>query len=451
MKITEFVFENGLRVIYQKRPDPITAVSLFCNVGSVNEPLDLNGNINLNGISHMIEHMMFKGTTNIEDTKGIARKFDEIGAYFNAYTDKNVTCYTVKSSNIHIDIIIKTLADMLMNSLFLEKEFEMEKNVVTEEIIRAIDNTANHINNEIYTLYFKGNNLANPIGGYPEDIKNYDYAESKKYFQTFYTPSNMVLSICTDLPFSKIKSIISQSYLITSPSKSFKNTIYTNLKPIEIQKGIRSKAIDRKLEQTHIAVGFRTTDMYDDDKYLIDIVRIILAGNMSSRLFTNLREKRGLTYTIHIDASEYENYGHFTILTSVDKNKLLEYTENGNKLPGALHVIKDNLQELIDNGITAQELDKAKGYIEGKLILSTEDALHVSDYNGKIIVFDHPHFIPLQDLYKIKYSLITRKAVNDTIRKYFKKDRLSLYLIGENATKDLKKGEEIFNTLNNIQ
>ena len=177
---------------------------------------------------------MFKGTTNIEDTKGIARKFDEIGAYFNAYTDKNVTCYTVKSSNIHIDIIIKTLADMLVNSLFLEKEFEMEKSVVTEEIIRAIDNTANHINNEIYTLYFKGNNLANPIGGYPRDIKNYNYEESKKYFKTFYTPGNMVLSICTDLPFSNIKNIISESYLITTPSKPFNNTLYTNLNPIEI-------------------------------------------------------------------------------------------------------------------------------------------------------------------------------------------------------------------------
>ena len=164
MKITEYVFDNGLKLIYQKRPDPLTAVSIQCCVGSVNEPTNLNGNINLNGISHMIEHMMFKGTTNIRDTKGIAKIFDSIGAYFNAYTDKNITSYTVKSSSEHIEIIIKTLADMLMNSLFLKKEFELEKNVVNEEIIRAIDNTAGHLNSEIYSLYFEGNNLENSVG-----------------------------------------------------------------------------------------------------------------------------------------------------------------------------------------------------------------------------------------------------------------------------------------------
>ena len=115
MKISEYIFDNGLKVIYQKRPGALTAVSLFCCVGSVNEPTELNGNVNLNGISHMIEHMMFKGTSNISDTKGIAKIFDSIGAYFNAYTDKNMTCYTVKSSSKNIDIIIKTLSDMMMN------------------------------------------------------------------------------------------------------------------------------------------------------------------------------------------------------------------------------------------------------------------------------------------------------------------------------------------------
>ena len=447
MKITEYVFENGLKLIYQRRPDPLTAVSIQCCVGSVNEPTNLNGNINLNGISHMIEHMMFKGTTNIRDTKGIAKIFDSIGAYFNAYTDKNITSYTVKSSSEHIEIIIETLADMLMNSLFLKKEFELEKNVVNEEIIRAIDNTAGYLNSEIYSLYFKGNNLANSVGSVPKVIMNYDHTEAKKYYKTFYKPSNMVVSICSDLDIEKIKRTIEKSYLITKKSSKFVNTLYTNNNLINKQIGIRSKTINRKLEQTHIGLGFRTTNMYNDDKYLLDIARVVLAGNMSSRLFTDLREDRGLTYTIHIDASEYRPSGHFTILTSVDKNRLIEYKDKGQTKMGALKVIKQSLDTFINNGITQSELDKAKGYIDGKLVLANEDALNISDYNGKLVTFDYDYIIPIQRLFKIKYSLITRKAVNDAIKKYFRKDRMSIFLIGDKVSDQIREAVNIFESL----
>ena len=447
MKITEYVFENGLKLIYQKRPDHLTAVSIQCCVGSVNEPTKLNGNINLNGISHMIEHMMFKGTTNIQDTKGIAKIFDSIGAYFNAYTDKNITSYTVKSSSEHLNIIIHTLSDMLMNSLFLEKEFELEKNVVNEEIIRARDNTAGYLNNEIYSLYFKGNNLENPIGGVPEVISKYDYTESKKYYEHFYKPDNMVVSICSDIDIETIKKVIKKSYLVTTKKPIFVNDIYTNKGELVKQKGIRSKAINRKLEQTHIGLGFRTTNMYDDDKYLLDITRVILAGNMSSRLFTDLREDRGLTYTIHIDASEYRPSGHFTILTSVDKNRLIEYNEKGKTKMGALKVIRKTLDKLIKHGISQSELEKAKGYINGKLTLANEDALNISDYNGKLVAFDHDHIIPIQKLFEIKYSLITKQEVNDAIKKYFTIDRLCLFLIGDNVTSQIDRAVDIFKTL----
>jgi predicted Zn-dependent peptidase len=444
MKISEYIFDNGLKVIYQKRPGALTAVSLFCCVGSVNEPTELHGNVNLNGISHMIEHMMFKGTSNISDTKGIAKIFDSIGAYFNAYTDKNMTCYTVKSSSKNIDVIIKTLSDMMMNSLFVKEEFEMEKKVVIEEIIRARDNTANYLNNEIYSLYFKGTNLANPIGGVPEVINNYNYEEAKKYYKAFYVPSNMVLSICSDLDFNDIKKLINKSYFLEKQTKPFENRLYKNKGILEPQTDIRTKALNRKLEQTHIALGFRTTNMFNDDKYLLDIARVILAGNMSSRLFTELREKRGLTYNIGIDASEYEKHGHFTILTSVDKKRLIEYTEDGVKKPGALKIINEELKNMIDTGITPGELVKAKGYIDGKLVLVTEDALNISDYNGKIVGFNFEHFIPIKKLYEIKYSLITIEQVNNAIKKYFKRNRLSLYLIGDKVDKTIDKAADIF-------
>ena len=447
MIITETVFDNGLQLIYQPRTNPITSISLFCYVGSNNEPLKLHGKHNLNGISHLIEHMMFKGTKHISDTTGIAKIFDSVGAYFNAYTDKNVTCYTVKTDSEHIIKSIHTLADMVSYSTFKKTEFELEKKVVVEEIIRARDNTESYINNEIYSLVFQGNNLANSIGGEPEHILAYDYEQAKKYFETFYNPSNMVVSICSDVPLSTIKEIINSSYLITKPTTPINNTLYLDTTSLTAQTHIRSKAIDRKLEQTHIAIAFRTTDTYHEDIYALNILQTILAGNMSSRLFKSLRLEHGLTYNVGIDTSEYEKYGLFCILTSVDNKKLMDYNHDGVSKPGAISVIAETLKELLDSGITDSEVIKAKGYIKGHLTLNAENALNISDYNGKMILLNKPHIIPFHRLYELKYSSVTKKSINSVIAKYFTLDRMSLYLIGPNASVTLKESVKILSSI----
>lgn len=447
MIITETVFDNGLQLIYQPRSTPITSLSLFCYVGSNNEPLHLHNKYNLNGVSHLIEHMMFKGTTHISDTTGIAKIFDSVGAYFNAYTDKNLTCYTVKTDSEHIEQSIHTLADMVSYSKFEKSDFELEKKVVVEEIIRAKDNTESHINDEIYSLVFQGNNLANSIGGEPEHILKYDYEEAKKYFETFYTPSNMVLSICSDIPFSTIKQIVTNSYLITKPSSLINNSLYVDVLPLSPQTDIRSKAIDREIEQTHIAVAYRTIDTYHLDTYALNILQTIMAGNMSSRLFKNLRLKHGLTYNVSIDASEYEKHGIFCILTSVDNKKILDYVSNGDSKPGGISVIAETLRELITDGITEKELNKAKGYIKGQLTLHSENALNISDYNGKLVLLNRSHLIPFHRLYELKYSKVTLANINNVIQKYFTIDRMSMYLIGPGAQTQLKESVKILHSI----
>ncbi len=434
MTIIQHNFSNGLRLIYQQVNSPVklSAISLFCRVGSNNEPDQLNG------VSHLIEHMMFKGTTNIEDTKGIAKIFDSIGAYFNAFTDKNLTCYTVKTDSSHLPIVIETLSDMVCNSKFEKTEFEKEKQVVIEEIIRAEDDTSHHINNEIFKLVFKGDRLANSVGSIPEIISKYNYEEAFKFMKTFYKPSNMVFSICTNIDFDKIKSLIEKSFLVTKPYEPFlENPTYKYTNSIEDQKNIRLDTIDRELEQTHIAMAFRTVDLYDQDKYILDLIQVILAGNMSSRLFINLREKRGLTYNVSIDDSSYESSGLFCILTSVDKDKLLNHKDSSNQQmkDGAIKVIIDTLNEILYNGITEEELDKAKGYLKGSLNLGYEDTLNISDYNGRIIILDRAHFIPITALYDVRYSYIKVDDIHRTIRKYFKPNMINLYLIGKNVSK----------------
>ena len=172
-----------------------------------------------------------------------------------------------------------------------------------------------------------------------------------------------------------------------------------------------------------------------------------MAGNMSSRLFKNLRLNHGLTYNVSIDANEYEKHGIFCILTSVDNKKVLDYTVDKIKKPGAISVIADTISDLIKNGVTETEIVKAKGYVKGQLTLSSENALNISDYNGKLVLLDRSHFIPFHKLYDLKYKNITKNQVNRIINKYFKKDRLSIYLIGPESSSKLKDSVTILSNI----
>ena len=429
MGITEYTFDNGLKLVYQRRKSSnISAISLFCRVGSNYEPEGLRG------VSHFIEHMLFKGTTNIPNAKDIARIFDVIGAYFNAYTDKNKTCYVVKGTTGHLEKIIHTLSDMLTNSLFDKTEFEREKKVVVEEINRAKDNAAAYTNEEIYRLLFKGSSLSLPIGALPEDILAYDRDRTLDFFENFYKPSNMVISICTNEKISNVIEYINKSYLITKEFTPFENR-YSDLTTLSTQNNIRIATSTRsELEQTHIALGFRTCNIYSPDSYVLDILKVVLAGNMSSRLFTHLREKNGLVYNVSVDNSEYENSGMFTILTSVDKTKLISYLENDSQKNGAIPIIIDTLNNIVEDGITEDELEKAKGFLEGAFTLEHEDSVNISDYNGNIVCLDKQYLIPIKQLHRVRYNPITLEDVNETAKKYFKHSLLSVFLLGSNVS-----------------
>ena len=188
----------------------LSFVSIFCRVGSNYEPEGLYG------ASHFIEHMLFKGTTNIPNAKDIAKIFDSIGAYFNAYTDKNKTCYVVKGSSDYLEKIITTLSDMLTNSLFSE---EFERKSSCEEINRAKDNAANFVNEEIYKSYSKAHLSALPCSDI--DILDYKRDAALHYFKYFYHPEKAVVSICSNVDFDTVKKLVEKSYLITNQFSEF--------------------------------------------------------------------------------------------------------------------------------------------------------------------------------------------------------------------------------------
>ena len=171
--------------------------------------------------------------------------------------------------------------------------------------------------------------------------------------------------------------------------------------------------------------------MYNKDKYSLDILRIILSGNMSSILFSSLREENGLTYNISIDNTLFKEYGIFAIITSVDRNKLLNFKDAGTENKGALEIIISELNKIIKNGINEEQLNIAKGYLKGVLTLSLEDSSSITEFNGMNVLYNFQEKeISLQNLYESVYESITLENINSVIKKYISRDNIYSYYVG---------------------
>lgn len=410
-------YPNGLRLVYQYRPGQVTALDLFVGVGSGHEPESLRGG------SHLIEHMLFKGTPSLPSTKSVNSVFDSVGAYVNAYTSKEVTCYVVKCGTIHAEQCLETLVDMLRNSLMLDTEIEREKQIVIEENNKDDDDPSSLLIDNVYKLLFKGNPISFPTGADTRHIKAIRTESLVAYYRTYYVPENMVLSVCTDMPFEEIQRLADKTQLVKGTHKS------QALPPVrallDAQTEVRRIFVERSIEQTHIGLGFRTVPMYHPDKYPLSLLKQILVGGLSSRLYVLLREEHGMIYNIGIDDEMYRQVGGFTIMTSVDHQKASD----------ALDLIMRVLEDIKRNGVTDDELARAKGYIKGTLMLEAEDASNISQHNGKQIISDYPESqFHTFDQIPHYYDRVTTRDIMRVTQQYFTKSRMTLVILGKSPS-----------------
>jgi predicted Zn-dependent peptidase len=435
---------NGIKLIYIPRKDNnISNISVFCKVGSIDE------NEITYGMSHYLEHMLFKGTNKRPTSKNISSELDQVGAYFNAYTDKELTCYIVKVNSDFIENSIDILGDILLNSKIDEKEINMEKEVVIEEINKGKDEPSRKVIENAYEIIFKSNPLSHSIGSEPENISNYKRQDVYDYYKRHYVSNNIIISIASNISLNKLIKYINNSDFINL--KPNLNALHSP-KPLFLQDKPRYYVEQKKLEQLHLAIGFPCESTYTEDRYTLDLIKIILAGNMSSRLFIDLRENNGLSYNVSMDVCYHEMCGCILIQTSLNKDSLFIKNQstykNKNELeikfgeddfsPGGLPIILENLKYLKNNLISKEELDKAKGYIKGSFILGLEDTLSISDYFGKQIVFEHS---PIQNFGYLleKYSEITPSKIIEISNKYFDFNKLNISIIGQYSENDVEE------------
>ncbi len=356
------VLNNGLRVIFA----PLTSVMsttaiVLCGAGSRYETRQTNG------ISHFLEHMFFKGTKRRPTAVEISHELDAIGADYNAFTGKENTGYHIKVATKHLPLVIDMLADMVWNSKFDRAEIEKERGVIIEELNMYEDTPMRKVAEVYEALLWGDQPLGWEIGGRKEVIKKIQQADFFDYIDKRYAPNNMVVALAGN--FSREKTLSD----VRARFGHAKNREVAGFLPVsESQRKPALKVSYKKTDQAHLVVGVRGLKMAHPDRYNAAVLGTILGGGMSSRLFINVREKRGLAYYVRADHESYLDTGTLAASAGVDLKRIDE----------AIKVILSEFSQITKSEVGERELKKAKEYIKGKLILAWEDSRTVAFSHG---------------------------------------------------------------------
>nr|HID57714.1 insulinase family protein [Desulfobacterales bacterium] len=403
--IKKTVLKNGMRIITEKIQH-VRSISMgvWVNVGGRDEgPKE-------NGISHFIEHMIFKGTRR-RTAFQIAKEFDAIGGLSNAFTSKEFTCFHAKVMDSHFNIMVDLLADILLNSVFDPVEVEKERQVILQEIRLLEDTPDDYVHVLLGEAFWGDNPLGRSILGNLETISSFDSETIKNYFRRAYQPEHIVISAAGNLEHEYFLDVVSNAFQVSSDGFEFPDRIIP-----ETQSRI---TIQRKdLEQVHICLGVKGVAATDPRRYACSLLNIVLGGGMSSRLFQEIREQRGLAYTINSFLSIYEDCGMLGIYMGTDTT----HTEE------AIDVIIKELKSVKERPVDESELSRAKEHLKGSLFLSLENTdtrmtrlAHNEFYYGR--------HIPIEEVVE-NIEKTTSDKILELAQELFSDENLSLVLLG---------------------
>jgi len=402
-----FKLNNGLRVVVENI-EYVNSVSvgLWVENGSRNE------NSSNSGISHFIEHMLFKGTHD-RTTKQIAEAIEDVGGQINAFTGKEVTCFYIKALDTHLELSLDILSDMLFNSNFSEDEIEKEKGVIVEEINMSEDSPEDVLM-ELHTkAIWNMDSISLPILGTMDTVKSFSKKMIVDYVDSYYIPENSVISISGKFDKENIEKLL-EKYFGKWNTKNKNITKYSSPKLLNYHY-FRKKDI----EQLHISLGIPGVEIGNDDTYALILLSNILGGGASSLLFQKIREELGMCYSIYSYISAFKNTGIVTIYAGL--NPL--YAEV------AIDAIKEVISEFSRTGIDNDRLRKAKEQLKGSYILGLESTSSRMFSNGKSVMFLNKINTPKDVLRKI--DEIDMSRINSVMEKTFKKGIINSAFVGK--------------------
>ena len=346
--------KNGLRVITHNIKDRDSiALGFWIGVGGRYE------DDHIKGAAHFLEHIVFKGSQkySCEEIKSL---IEGIGGTLNAFTSEEQTCFYARIPSKHLKQTFDVLADMVSHPKIAIKDVDKEKTVIVEEIKMYHDLPQYFVLELLDALLWPGHPLGKNLAGTPESVMGMSDKDLKRFHQHFYAPGNIVVAACGNLTHEKIVALVKKKLGGLHPSSKI------GYRKIEgAQSGPRTRFYKKNIEQMHLALGFPAYDENHKDRYVLSLLSTILGGNMSSRLFVEVREKRGLAYSISCSYKTLHDAGIFLIRAGVDNQKIVE----------AVTLILKELNKIRRHGVGQNEFQRAREYLSGQLLLGLEDTM----------------------------------------------------------------------------
>ena len=350
------VLSNGLRVVSEELTHVRSvSIGVWIDVGSRDESATMNG------ISHFIEHMVFKGTTS-RSVREIARSIESVGGYINAFTGKEHTCYYARVLDEHTSLAVDVLSDLVQNALFPQKDLEKEKAVVIEELKNAEDDPDDIIHDYFDKALFGRHPLGNPVIGTESNLRSFSRSDLIGYIQSHYIPRNMVLAAAGNISHDRLVDLAEKHFGRMKPGSRTRTA--NRIRPREYKP--ERKEYKKPIQQAHVCIGTQAWSVKSKQRYPVLVLNTLLGDGMSSRLFQNIREKYGFAYSVYSSATLMSDVGVFSAYIGTDKQHINVSTD----------LIMKEFDKLRQKPVSKAELNRTKAQLKGSMMLSLESIPH---------------------------------------------------------------------------
>ena len=370
-----------------------------------------------NGLAHFLEHMFFKGTKKRPSAKAISEELDGIGAIYNAFTGKDRTAYYAKVASGSVDTAFSVISDIFLNSTLPSKEITKERGAVIQEIDMYEDMPMRNVDNVFDAMMFGANHpLGRTILGPKENIRSFTRKDFASYLSRHYTPGNTVVCVSGSFSETKVLASIKREFGALQASDAPKAVAYEGR-----QDAPRVALKHKSTDQTHLMIGVPAYPFLHKDEFVLAVLATILGGGMSSRLFTEVREKRGLAYSVSAWAEKFSDTGYFAVQAGVEHGKLEK----------AVSTILTEMRKIARSPVSATELKKAKSYIKGTMTLALESSDAIAENAASAIV----NLGRVRELDEVLKSIdkVSAADIQRVAKDIFKTSQLNLAVIGPHA------------------
>ena len=405
-EIERTVLQNGVRVVTERMPHVRSvSVGVWIGTGSREESREETG------ISHFIEHMLFKGTKN-QSAEQIARSVDSIGGGLDAFTSKELVSYNVKVLDEHVPTALDILSDLVLNPVFDAADIARERGVILEEIKMDEDNP-DYLVHEIFTQnFFKDHPLGKPILGTKETVKRFEREPVIDAYKHRFAPGNIIVSAAGNLDHDRFVELVTRQFEHMKPSK---NGFHSSAPKTFSRITLRNK---KALEQVQLCLGVPSYPLPHEKRFACYVLNTLLGGGMSSRLFQNIRERQGLAYSIYSDLNPYRDTGSMCVYAGTSRESAVKVVE----------CVVAEFRNLKSTPVPEEELRRSKDQLKGSLMLSLESSMaRMSNLARQEMYYDR--FYGLDELIQ-RIEAVTAEDVQRTAEEFFRTEQIAVTILG---------------------